>query len=180
MINKAYIKIFDKNNRSIVNEALNNAFNENSIQWVDDIAYFVCEDVDSFNLQIEKYVGTELLEMGIKYEILIVPFFDDLFLKYLNTNYLGTYTAFNIFIKNINNVQTIKDCKRILSYFKKEEIDTIKALIKCNGNSFKAANELYLHRNSFNYRINKLQSRLNLSLRDLNTLIFLNLVFALF
>ena len=70
--------------------------------------------------------------------------------------------------------------KRILSYFKKEEIDTIKALIKCNGNSFKAANELYLHRNSFNYRINKLQSRLNLSLRDLNTLIFLNLVFALF
>lgn len=55
-----------------------------------------------------------------------------------------------------------------LSLINKELIDTAKAYIRCNMNAKLAANSLYIHRNTFNYRLNKFIELTQLDIRNYN------------
>ena len=65
-----------------------------------------------------------------------------------------------------------------MNYFYDKQ-DTIKAYIKCNGNANAAAEELFLHKNSYAYRIKKFTSDTNLDYNDLNTLVFIKLLISI-
>ena len=69
--------------------------------------------------------------------------------------------------------------KEIINKIEKKDMDTLKAFLSCNCNSIVSANELYLHRNSFNYRMNQLSSNNNIEIRDINTIMFLKLAITL-
>lgn len=174
--NRAYIKVNNKKDREVIEETLLEAFKDIDIQWRNDIAKIVVIDVESFQLQLIKLLSFNLQDLGIKANVLIVPFFDEVFIKYLNKINNIVKTAFEVFIDNINETEVLKDSKYIFNMIPKKELDTLKAFLYCNANSCIAANELYLHRNSFNYRMNHFTSTMNVDIRDLNTLMFLNLI----
>lgn len=174
--NRAYIQVENLKDIKILNTILQESFPECTIIWEDKIAKLIVNDLESFQLQLIKIYSMEIQEFGIKVSTLIVPFFDYIFLKYLNKINNSVNTAFEIFVKYINAEYVKKDCKKILNKIEKRDLDTIKAFLRCNCNSSLAAKELYLHRNSFNYRMNHFINSTNIDVRDVNTIMFLNLI----
>ena len=98
---------------------------------------------------------------------------DDQYVDKVNN---GVSTLFEVFIKLINEEYVKADSNKILEKIKKKDLDTLKAFLQSNCNSCEAANELYLHRNSFNYRMNSVSNTLNIDIRDINSMMFLNLI----
>ena len=176
MINKAYIKIENIKERNVIEELLYETFADITIIWNDNVGKITTDNVESFSLQLKKMSVLTLQDVGIKTSILIVPFFDDLFVKYLSLINNDVLTAFEVFLKNISLLMVKEDSKNILNKIKSKDLDTLKAFLSCNCNSCITANELFLHRNSLNYRINLLENDLDISIRDINTIMFLNLV----
>ena len=84
-----------------------------------------------------------------------------------------------MFLRNINEESVKNDCKEIVSSISKKDLDTILAFLMCNGNSCITANELYLHRNSFNYRMNSFINTTSMDIRDLNTIMFIKLILSI-
>ena len=175
-INRAYIKVNSKKDRNIIEEMLQEAFEKLDIEWKNDVANLVVYETDSFQLQLMKLLHFNLQDLGIKANVLIVPFFNEVFIKYLNKMNDGVITAFEAFLNNINDPKTKEDAKYIFEMIPKKDLDTIRAFLSCNANSCMAANELYLHRNSFNYRMNHFIDKTQIDIRDLNSLMFLNLI----
>ncbi len=175
-INKALIKINNEKEKHIIDELLKETFINSEIKWDGCLAKLVVLETDSFQLQLIKLVSLNLQDLGITANVLIVPFFDDLFIKYLNKINNFVTTAFEVFIDNIHDNQVLIDSRKIYNSIKKKDLDTIKAFLSCNANSCVAANELYLHRNSFNYRMNHFINETQIDVRDLNSLMFINLI----
>lgn len=175
-INRAYIKVNSKKDRNIIDEMLQEAFEKLDIEWKNDVANLVVYETDSFQLQLMKLLHFNLQDLGMKANVLIVPFFNEVFTKYLNKMNDGVITAFEVFLNNINDPKTKEDAKYIFEMIPKKDLDTIRAFLSCNANSCMAANELYLHRNSFNYRMNHFIDKTQMDIRDLNSLMFLNLI----
>ena len=175
-INRAYIKVNSKKDRNIIEEMLQEAFEKLDIEWKNDVANLTVYETDSFQLQLMKLLHFNLQDLGMKANVLIVPFFNKVFIKYLNKMNDGVITAFEVFLNYINDPKTKEDAKYIFEMIPKKDLDTIRAFLSCNANSCMAANELYLHRNSFNYRMNHFIDKTQIDIRDLNSLMFLNLI----
>lgn len=175
-INKAYIKIKYEKEKNIMEELLKETFNSIEINWEDRLGKIIVFDIDSFQLQLIKLVSSTLQDLGITANVLIVPFFNEIFIKYLNKTNNFVSTAFEVFVDNINDEKVLSDAKYIYDSISKKDLYTIKAFLSCNANSCAAANELYLHRNSFNYRINNFVNQTKIDIRDLNSLMFISLI----
>ena len=175
MIHKAIIKVNSKKDIEVVNEMILATFEESDIIWNDLIAYLSVSNVDAFQLRLNK-LNAVMLDITLKASILILPYFDNMFVKYIDKISDGVATLFEVFVKFINEPTIKEDSKKILAKIKKKDLDTLKAFLQSNCNSCEAANELYLHRNSFNYRMNNVINTLNIDIRDINTMMFLNLI----
>ena len=129
-INRAYIKVNNKKDRSIIEEMLQEAFIKLDIEWKNDIANLMVYETDSFQLQLMKLVSFNLQDLGIKASVLIVPFFNEVFTKYLDKINDGVSTAFEVFVNNINDDKTKADSKYIFEMIPKKDLDphTIKRL----------------------------------------------------
>ena len=134
---------------------------------------------EAFNLQLVKLHQLALSDMNFNVSFLIVPFFDKMFHKYFRYVNNEVCSAYELFVRNINDENVKKDLKEILDSINKKDLDTIKAFLMCNGNSCITANELYLHRNSFNYRMNSFVNNTSMDIRDLNTLMFIKLILSI-
>lgn len=179
IINKAYIKLENKKNIVSIEDIILNYLHSADISYEDDIMSVSTTNNDAFELLLHKIHNLINEELNINITILIIPFFDDIFKKYLTYIPNEVSTIFNVFIKNINDKNVEKDSKTILNSIEKKDLDTIKAFLMCNGNSCASANELYLHRNSFNYRMNCFMNSTSLDVRDLNTLMFIRLLIGI-
>ena len=176
---KIYIKVNNKNERKIIEEILNETYQELSFSWKDKIAEVSFVDEDSFQSKLKKTLTFCVQDVGLQVKILIVPFFDEIFVKYLDFFNNQVCTMFEIFVRNINSLDVKKDAQKIIQSIEKKDLDTIKAFLSCNCNSLASANELYLHRNSFNYRMNQFVDKYKIDTRDINSLMFLNLLINL-
>lgn len=179
VINRAYIKLDNKKYFSLIEDALNEYFPEIEIELINDIAMVSTSNNDSFVLQLTKLHHSIMLDLNTNVSILVVPFFDKIFVKYLNYISNDVYTIFEVFLKNINDKTIKEDSKKILQSIDKKDVDTIKAFLMCNANSCATANELYLHRNSFNYRMNSFINNTSMDIRDINTLMFIQLILCI-
>lgn len=174
--NRAYIKVANEKDIHILNKILQESFPDSFIDWNKNICKLCVADNESFQLKLIKIYSMEIQEFGIEASFLIVPFFDSLFLKYLGKLKNSVSTAFEVFLKNITLESTKKDCKNILNMIDARNLDTIKAFLRCNGNLSLTAKELYLHRNSLNYRMAHFIKETTMDIRDLNTIMFLKLL----
>lgn len=74
-------------------------------------------------------------------------------------------------MKNNKELQTLLNNE--LDKIDKELIDTAKTYLECNMNAVLASNTLYIHRNTFNYRLNKFIEITQLDIKNYNnSLIF--------
>ncbi|MCI5745433.1 MAG: helix-turn-helix domain-containing protein, partial [Erysipelotrichaceae bacterium] len=174
-----YLSINNKNDRVLLKQIINEILPNNDLTWENNIATLIVEDNDSFQFKLEKILTTFIQDFNEQVSILIVPFFNNIFIKYLSYINNESCTIFDVFLKNINDEKVKKDAKTILNSINQKDLDTLKAFLKCNGNSSIAANELYIHRNTFNYRVNHLIQIEKVEIRDLNTLMFFNLLISI-
>lgn len=179
IINKAYIKIENRKYISSIEEIFLNYLQNVEISFDENIATIATIDNEAFNLQLSKIYHLISLDLNTNISVLIVPFFDDIFKKYLNFINNEVCTAFEVFLRNVNDENVKNDSKKILESINKKDLDTIKAFLMCNANSCVTANELYLHRNSFNYRMNGFVNNSSMDVRDLNTLMFIQLILGI-
>ena len=100
IINKAYIKIENIKEKNMIEEMLIETFEKITIIWNDNVAKITTDNVESFYLKLKKMVVISLQDVGLQASILIVPFFDKLFEKYLNLINNDVQTAFESFLKN--------------------------------------------------------------------------------
>ena len=114
-INRAYIKVNSKKDRNIIEEMLQEAFEKLDIEWKNDVANLVVYETDSFQLQLMKLLHFNLQDLGMKANVLIVPFFNEVFIKYLNKMNDGVITAFEAFLNNINDPKTKEDANAIIT-----------------------------------------------------------------
>lgn len=63
--------------------------------------------------------------------------------------------------------------------FNGELVDTLRAYLKCNAKPIRAAEALYVHRNTLRYRLGQISKLLNLDLNDLDELLMCSLAFRL-
>ena len=179
IINKAYIYLKDKKSEFLIEEIIRSSFENVEISVENDVLAVSTIDDFAFQLKLTKINKLVMSDFNIKVSFLIVPYFDEIFKKYLLKINGGVFTAFEIFLRNINEIETKKDCKEIIDSIEKKDLDTIKAFLMCNGNSSVTANELYLHRNSLNYRMNSFINNTSMDIRDINTLMFLKLILCI-
>ena len=179
IINKAYIHLKDKKNEFLIEEIIRSSFENVEISVENDVLAVSTINDFAFQLKLTKINKLVMSDFNIKVSFLIVPYFDEIFKKYLLKINGGVFTVFEIFLRSINEIETKKDCKEIIDSIEKKDLDTIKAFLMCNGNSSVTANELYLHRNSLNYRMNSFINNTSMDIRDINTLMFLKLILCI-
>ena len=178
ILNRAYIKLEDKTYRNNINTLLSDSFEDVDVDWNDNIGKISAIDEYSFQLILSNILVLSIQDLNIKVSIIIVPYFEGIFIKYLDHSYNKISTVFDIFVKNIDDPQVKKDMDIIYNSFEKKDLDTIKAFLYCNQNSKLAAKQLFLHRNSFNYRLNQFMHKTSIDIRDYNSLLFLSLLIA--
>ena len=71
------------------------------------------------------------------------------------------------------DLELYEELKKEFSLLKKELLDTAIAYINCNMNACLASKSLYIHRNTFNYRLNKFIEQTSLDIRNYNNSILL-------
>ena len=71
------------------------------------------------------------------------------------------------------DLELYEELKKEFSLLKKELLDTAVAYINCNMNACLASKSLYIHRNTFNYRLNKFIEQTSLDIRNYNNSILL-------
>ena len=179
VINKAYILVKDKKSNSIIEEIIRSTFENVDVTIENNVFSVSTIDDDAFQIKLTKMHRLIMSDFNVDVSILIIPFYDEIFKKYLAKVNDGVSTVFDVFLRTINDDSTKADCKEILSNIEKKDLDTIKAFLMCNANSCVTANELYLHRNSLNYRMNSFISNTSMDIRDINTLMFLKLILCI-
>ena len=175
----AYILLDNSNNKESLTYILDFLFPTYYINWKDNIAEISVFDDPSFQLKLEKVHASAFIDANIQSSILIVPYFSNIFIKYLKKMKHEVATIYDIFFRNSHLKETKLDANKIINSISKDNLDTIKAYIKSNGNANAAAEELFLHKNSYAYRIKKFTSDTQLDYNDLNTLLFIKLLLSL-
>ncbi len=175
----AYILLTNEDKKEELTTIIEALFPSYFLSWNENIASFNVSNDESFNLKLEKLHASAFIDANIQCAIVIVPYFNPLFIKYVKKAKHEVSTIYDLFFRNANLKETKNDANKILSSISKDNLDTIKAYIKCNGNANAAAEELFLHKNSYAYRIKKFTNDTQLDYNDLNTLLFIKLLILL-
>ena len=175
----SYIYLNDTNKKEELTTIIEALFPSYFLSWSENIGSFSVTNDEAFQLKLEKLHASAFIDANIQCAIVIVPYFNSLFIKYVKKAKHEVATIYDLFFRNSHLKETKNDANKILSSISKDNLDTIKAYIKCNGNANAAAEELFLHKNSYAYRIKKFTSDTNLDYNDLNTLMFIKLLISI-
>lgn len=176
---KAYIQIADLQFKESIEQLLQSRFDHKvDFNWNQNIAQMVVYDCESFFYVLKQAILMMISDFSMSISALIVPKFDSLFLDYLNQVHNNVVTAYDLFLKNYASIKTKKDMQYLLKNIKKEYLETANAFLKCNMNACEAAKVLYLHRNSFNYRLNQFHYTSGMDIKDFDTAIFVKLLLS--
>lgn len=179
-IYRCYLKTTNSNNISIINEVLDQQFQNNyEIEWDKNLALLSAFDVPSFIYILSNVAKLLFSDAGINIVFLVVPKFNYLFLKYINNIDNKVYTAYDLFLSNIDNDFVLKDAKELLKNINRDLLITASVYLKCNLNSNEAAKVLYLHRNSFSYRLNKFIDVSDMDIKNYTNAKFIDLLFKI-
>ncbi|MEG2269800.1 MAG: helix-turn-helix domain-containing protein [Bacilli bacterium] len=83
----------------------------------------------------------------------------------IDENKIGVFYLADLLVKN-NNMELFELLDILFSSLDIELINTADAYLECSLSGVEAATELYIHRNTFNYRLNKFIEKTGLDIRD--------------
>ena len=104
IINKAYIYLKDKKSEFLIEEIIRSSFENVEISVENDVLAVSTIDDSAFQLKLTKINKLVMSDFNIKVSFLIVPYFDEIFKKYLLKINGGVFTVFEIFLRNINEI----------------------------------------------------------------------------
>lgn len=182
MISTIYTKILHDKHRHSVQEFCN-TFAEEGI-WIQDDIYRI--DVDESNRiqyklslsSFEADLGSNVCAVcGVKDDVLMSVAIDCA-MRYSLGKMLDLSDLMLVCILN-KDITLIKALEQKLSGVSAELIDTLKMYFNTGNNAVLAAELLYLHRNTFNYRLNKFVDKTDMDVKNAHIAQFLYQYFTL-
>ena len=139
-----------------------------------DVAYSLDTALIPFSSQtgvrvgaLVSYTHEELEDKLLPYALVYFPnmaaHLSDLILREMS---FGSYTSYSLFMKRFRDVDP-------------ELMQAVGAYLRCGKSGLKAADALYVHRNTFNYRLANFIKATSLDPRDYHNALFLELYFQL-
>ena len=110
---------------------------------------------------------------------IIVPTYNDLFLKFVKTYKTGTFYVYEKLLESLKDDDNIPVIKEILKDIPEEILLTVKSYINCNNSLALTGSYLFAHRNTINYRINKFYSLTSINVRENQSALLLGLMLSL-
>jgi len=174
MFNYAILKI-DTNHCHEVISTLKELLPDYDVSLSNNVIHIVAEDHNDFVFSLKQTRLLLLNDFGYSSKILIVPFFHDEFLYYLNLFENDCLTAFDITYIYEDNPIVKRSITVLTNYIGHENINNIKEYINNNCDSNETASQLYLHRNSFAYRLKTIVERKRFEYNDIHSIMWLKL-----
>jgi len=174
MFNYAYLKMSVSHNKEVV-ETLKELLGDYDISVQNNLIHIVAEDHNDFTFTLKQIRLLLLNDFGYSSKILIVPFFHEEFIYYLNLFENDCLTAFDIAYLYEDNPIVKKSINALMSYLGHENINNLKEYMNNNCDSNETASQLYLHRNSFAYRLKMIVEKKRFEYNDINSMMWLKL-----
>ncbi len=175
---KAIVYSKSKDFLSTFKELLDGYFSNYEI-FTDEVIQLIVNDEPNFIFTLKQLQTVLFEDYLITCSILIVPFFHSMFNKYLSIVGNNTNTVYDVFIKHLNDEYVIKDMNEIMDFLGKEAIDTLSSYIDNNCDANRTAVELFLHRNSFAYRLKNIVLKTGFEYNDVNSLMLIKLCISI-
>lgn len=174
-----YFYSYSKLDKSSFNEIIRKSYSYYiDIEISDDNNGIIMSD-ENFSVRLLNIYNILLNDLGIA--VVFLETFDlnnlsELSMKSLILNKeKGVFSLDEVILKAYlyKNKEIIGALEKIFDNIDKDLLDCASYYLKCNLNALLAANSLYLHRNTFNYRLNKFIELSKLDIRNYkNSIIF--------
>lgn len=154
---------------------------EMEIEWQGSLGLWTLYGSEEQLSQLYSLIHVIEQDFNVRFSMTIVPRFDPFF-AFLVTTFFeeGVSEISRRLIRYLVNGQIKKS--HIPPFFKnipKDHLDTVKAFIDSGMNASAAARILYIHRNTFNYRLTKFIEKTHLDPRRFHVALFVHLLIAL-
>lgn len=179
---KVYIFSERSYNREQLEQLLRTSLNvETDIRWIGLLGeltiYGSYEDV----LPLYALINLVNSDLNITLSMVITPHFDDFFAHIVKDYFAPgvsdmTQRCLQLWSENHLNP---RDIPPYLNQVPKEQVDTVKAFIQSGLNASAASRILYIHRNTFHYRMNKFIEETGLDLRQFHVATFVQLLLSI-
>lgn len=168
-----------KINRSSFDEIIRISYHQYlEIDYIDEFRGIILSD-ENFGVRLKSIYGILISDLNINLIFLETYKLNTLSLKAIKKllldNRYGVYHLGEvIYFYNLKNDRELQGLlENELNKIDKELINTAKTYLDCNMNAILASNTLYIHRNTFNYRLNKFIELTQLDIKNYNnSLIF--------
>lgn len=175
MTQYAFIALKQKVVPSLLRSILKEAFEKYELIEQGSYYQLSVENQNHFLFSLKGMQARLIEDYGLYSSILVVPFVNDIFVKYLAYCTNQTLSVFEVFALNINAPTIKNDIPLILRYIGSRHLDTLKAYLDNNQDANMAASHMFLHRNSYAYRLKKVVEDTSLEYNDFNSLAFIKL-----
>lgn len=159
---------FDKSFRELLDEYFENYYLE-----YDDGYLLTVFDSSNFIFSLKQIQSILFTDFSISCSIFVIPFVHSLFNKYVDFCNNSVLTAFELFNKYKDEDLVKRDTVSLIEYLGKDVLDTLSSYMDNNCDANKTAEELYLHRNSFAYRLKQIVAKFGFEYNDFNSLLFI-------
>lgn len=139
----------------------------------DECYLLTVEDASNFIFSLKQIQSVLFSDFNISCSILVIPFIYSLFNKYVHFCKNSVRTLFEIFNEYRDEDIVRRDTQLLIEYLGKDSLDTLSGYMDNNCDANKTAEELYLHRNSFAYRLKQIVAKYGLEYNDFNSLLFI-------
>lgn len=179
MIKYYYFTSPFKLNKSAFDDIIRKSYSQYiEIEYSDDFSGVILAD-ENFFVRLNSIVDILSMDLGSNFIFLetykLSTLAEKTLLKLLKDKKYGSFAASLVILQYTlaNDFELFNILKKEFSSIDKELLNTAFAYLQCNMNASLASKTLYIHRNTFNYRLNKFIEKTSLDIRDYNNSIFL-------
>ena len=179
MIKYYYFASQYKLNKGIFDDIIRNSYTQYiEIDYTDDFSGVILAD-ENFFVRLKSIIDILQFDLNNNFTFLesykLCNLAEKSILKLQNDHKYGIFALSMVILQYYinNDLSLYEELKKELLSVKKELIDTAIAYINCNMNACLASKSLYIHRNTFNYRLNKFIEQTSLDIRNYNNSILL-------
>ncbi|MCI2068234.1 MAG: helix-turn-helix domain-containing protein [Bacilli bacterium] len=120
---------------------------------------------------IQNSLSTENERLGLSFKCLIVPFFNERFIHYLD--FVDDNSAKYLFELGQAHPELYYENLDVLEDVDVETLNTIKTYIEAGNSPSSTALKLYIHRNTVTYRVNRFYRTTGLNLKSFPNAVFI-------
>lgn len=179
MIKYYYFASQYKLDKSSFDDIIRNSYSQYlEIEYFDNYSGIILAD-ENFFVRINSIIDVLTLDLNTNFIFLesykMCTLAEKTLYKLIKDKKYGVFAVSLVVLQYYlsNDFELYQDLKKEFQNIKKELLDTAIAYINCNMNACLASKSLYIHRNTFNYRLNKFIEQTGLDIRNYNNSILL-------